>query len=787
MAIARIPRLLLALAAILIVGWSFFDVGRRIVVTQRAQQARPIKLTVLHWGEQAEDGVVDKLTQKFMAENPTVQIERINAGTEFESKLKTMMAAGATPDVFYLRPDLFPAFASMHLLAPLSDRFEKEPVDWKSDFYPIVLDAFRYNPVTKLVGDPKGILYGLPKDFTPTVFYVNLDLFKAAGVAVPYNGWTWDEFEADMKKITALSKGRASPIYGGFVEIWPDILRDILWTYNADFFGSGGYRDVTNDSQQAQAALQMIVRTRLIDRTVYNPTGVAKDLGEVFFNGSIGCIGPLGRWMTPRYCTITKFKWDVVPVPYKVKPASQLFYTAWAISPGTKHPDEAYKLLKYLCGREGQIDQARLGLAVPCLKSVANSADFLSPPGLPKVNTRLFLDALSYSRLQQLPREPEWTRIVTDEINNAIQLGQVSTMQAAQNTKTAWLAVLDSPLQAKAWPPMRWNTILLLTAAIFATLIFVLWLSARRENLGPIDRAQQRAGWTFIAPWLIGFFALTLGPMIVSLLLSFTKWSAMVPMSAAESVGTANYRQLFLGDHAFWQSLKVTLYFVALAVPVGQIAALAIAILMNSKVRAIEFFRTVYFVPSVVSGVALAVLWFQLFNNDYGLINKLIQPVAGFIHSSAPDWFGQDAARWAVPAFVIMGLWGVGGGMIIYLAGLKGIPASLYEAATIDGAGPARRLWNVTLPMLSPLIFYNVVMGIIGSFQIFTQAKVMTDGEPNNTTLFYVLNLYRQAFELHNMGYASAMAWLLFLLILILTVLVFAGSKPLVYYEGLKT
>src|ERR1700683_1194577 len=148
MAIARAFRLVLSSLAILIVAWSFFDVGRRMVVAHRAEQTRPITLTVMHWGEQAEDGVVDRLTQKFMAENPTVQINRINGGSEFESKLKTMMAAGTTPDVFYLRPDLFPDFASLHLIAPLSDRFEKEPAQWKSDFYPIVLNAFRYNSAT---------------------------------------------------------------------------------------------------------------------------------------------------------------------------------------------------------------------------------------------------------------------------------------------------------------------------------------------------------------------------------------------------------------------------------------------------------------------------------------------------------------------------------------------------------------------------------------------------------------------------------------------------------------
>jgi multiple sugar transport system permease protein len=319
---------------------------------------------------------------------------------------------------------------------------------------------------------------------------------------------------------------------------------------------------------------------------------------------------------------------------------------------------------------------------------------------------------------------------------------------------------------------------------------------ARRERLGPLDRAQERAGFAFILPWLIGFLALTLGPMLMSLLLSFTRWSAMVPISAADAVGLANYRQMLQSDAAFYKSIQVTVYYVVLAVPVTQLAALAVALLMNLKLRGITVFRTIYFLPSVISGAALAVLWLQIFNNDYGLLNQLLRPILSPLGLRPPNWFGvdtsvdppvNDAARWAIPAFVIMNLWGVGGAMIIYLAGLKGIPASLYEAARIDGAGAIRRLWNVTLPMLSPLIFFNLVMGIIGSFQVFTQAYIMTGPGPGDATLFYVLNLYRQAFEFHNMGYASALAWILFLIILALTIVVFRASRRLVYYEGLKT
>jgi ABC-type sugar transport system permease subunit len=180
------------------------------------------------------------------------------------------------------------------------------------------------------------------------------------------------------------------------------------------------------------------------------------------------------------------------------------------------------------------------------------------------------------------------------------------------------------------------------------------------------------------------------------------------------------------------------------------------------------------------------VMWLQIFNNDYGILNRILRPLAHLLHTVPPDWFGVDADRWAVPGFVIMSLWSVGGGMIIYLAGMEGIPASLYESAAIDGAGILRRFWHVTLPMLSPLLFFNFVIGIIGSFQVFTQAYVMTGAGPDESSLFYVLNLYRQAFEFHQMGYASALAWILFLLVLTLTMTVFAGAKRLVYYGGFK-
>lgn len=800
--LARVARGALALLAIGVVVWSFAEVGRRALARRAAARERPITLTIMHWGDPAEDKICATLAADYEATHPNVRINRINAGGEFDAKLKTMMAAGTPPDLFYLKTDVLADFATLKLIRPVDDyvaqdRKSAEGNAYFEDIYPQLLKSFSYDVGQQKAGE--GSLYGLPKDSTTLVMFVNLDLFAKAGVQVPYEGWTWEEYAAACRKITDLSgtpglEGRK--IFGGNFEFWPATVRNVIWTFGGDFFNGNDFKHPVLSAPPAQEALKFVQRLRLDEKTVFNATGVDKDGGQEFFTGNIGINGPVGRWKVPRYKEITAFKWDVVPIPHKVgvPSYSQLFTTAWTMSTKTPHPDEAFQLMKYLCGPRGGKLQSELGLAIPPTKSMANSPAFLSPPGLPPHHAELFLKALDQVKFDYSPREPEWARIVDDQIKASIQAGK-DTLANAKEIEASWLAELASPLRQREWGPFPWGTVLMALGAVVVATAAALTVKARTERLGAIDRRQERAGFMFILPWLIGFLLLALGPMLFSLMLSLSQWDAMIPIPDAKWVGLANFKQITTADPTFYQSIKVTLYFVVLSVPISQLAALGVALLMNNNVRGIAVFRTIYFVPSVVSGAALAVLWLQIFNNDYGLLNTVLRPVAHFLGTVPPNWFGtdlthkppvNDAIRWAVPAFVIMGLWGVGGGMIIYLAGLKGIPTSLYEAATIDGAGPLRRFWNVTLPMLSPLLFYNLVMGIIGSFQVFTQAYIMTGAGPENATLFYVLQLFRQAFEFHNMGYASALAWILFVLCLVLTLAVFRGSKRLVYYEGLK-
>jgi multiple sugar transport system permease protein len=294
-------------------------------------------------------------------------------------------------------------------------------------------------------------------------------------------------------------------------------------------------------------------------------------------------------------------------------------------------------------------------------------------------------------------------------------------------------------------------------------------------GLSRLERGEALLFYVLILPWLINFLVLSLGPVISALYLSLTSYDIVNPPTF---VGLANYQQLFAGDPLFLQALRVTAVWVFAGVPLRLIVALIFAILLNQKLMGIGFFRTVFYLPSVVSGVAVALLWMWVLQPQFGLLNYFL----GLLGIPGPQWLSSPT--WALPGFIVMSLWSTGATMIIFLAGLQGIPLDLYEAAAIDGAGRLREFWSITVPMITPVILFNLVIQIINSFQVFTQAFIMTNGGPVNATLFYVLLLYRVAFQYNQMGYASAMAWILFVIILVLTALVFRSSGRWVHYEG---
>ncbi|MEZ4634471.1 MAG: sugar ABC transporter permease [Caldilineaceae bacterium] len=284
---------------------------------------------------------------------------------------------------------------------------------------------------------------------------------------------------------------------------------------------------------------------------------------------------------------------------------------------------------------------------------------------------------------------------------------------------------------------------------------------------------QALIGYVFIMPFVLGFLLWFLFPALIAVWLTFTDWNLIRP---PRFVGFENILDLGT-DKLFWQSLKVTTIYTLVSVPTTLVMGFCLALLMNTKVRGISVFRTVYYLPSIVPAVASAVLWAWILNTEFGLLNVIMR------------WFGLpkigwlQEPEWALPALILMSLWGMGNTMIIYLAGLQGIEESYYEAAKIDGAGRWAQLRYITIPLMSPIIFFNLIIGIIGSFQVFTAGYLITDGGPQNSTLFYVLYLYRNGFEYLNMGYAAALAWVLFLIILVLTLFVFRYMGGMVHYD----
>ncbi len=296
----------------------------------------------------------------------------------------------------------------------------------------------------------------------------------------------------------------------------------------------------------------------------------------------------------------------------------------------------------------------------------------------------------------------------------------------------------------------------------------------RRQRLSPRVIRDNIAGFLFISPWLLHFVLLIAFAMFYSFRISLMETDLL---SSEKFVGFANYKNLW-NDDLFWKSFRVTAYYSFVLVPSGIVLALAIAMLMNQKVKLVGVWRTLFYLPSVVSGVAVAILWGYVLNPRFGLLNMGLRAVG----IEGPRWLFSET--WAVPGFILMGLWGAGGAMLLYLAGLQGIPTTLYEAAEIDGAGSWHRFRHITIPMLTPTIYFNLLINIIGSFQVFTQSYIMTGGGPNNATLTQVLYLYRKGFQDFQFGYASALAWALFLVILVFTVLVVRSSEGWVHYEG---
>lgn len=784
--LARLGRHVLVGASLVLVVASFLWVSSRPFRSERGPQDKTT-VTIMHWSGEAgseEDAIVQNLVEDFEAQHPDIRVHRINPGSAgfFYTKLQTMMAAGTPPDLFYVGAESLANFAKSGLLEPLDGFLEQDFMEQHPQA--LDLDEFYQAPVAGYRFDGErtgsGPLYGIPKDFTTIGFYYNRNLFAAAELPEPRADWTWDDFIHAAREI-----GTLPGCTGAEFVTWPVMVRLYLMTEGFDVC-TPDFQTVRLQEPEVAAVLQRLRDWRHEETSTLTSGKSQVAAGtSVFLTGKVGMAGPFGRWVVPSYRRIQSFDWDFAPLPRGRVQANSVATVAWCMSRQTEHREEAWALLRHLCGKRSQARMASTGFAIPTIREVAESGVFLDSAAKPK-NDRAFLDQAEYARVLTWPTNPKFEERLGNRMGQALKTGDLSLKEASDLFAAEWRAELRSPLRNKKFPRMPWSFLSSLVLGLCGFSGAWLWVARSRRKLGFLQRREERAGFLLVSPWLFGFLVFLAFPILLSLALSFTRWNGISTLEQAQWVGGANYHQLLGFDQRFRTSLGVTAYYALLAVPCGQLVALGAALLLRPNSRGMGFFRSAWYLPSVLAGVGVAVLWRWVFDGENGLLNAGLRPILEWVGATPPQWLDEDAGTWGPPAFALMSLWMTGSSMVIYLAGLKGIPQHLYEAAELDGSGRWRCFRHVTLPMLSPVIFFNLIMAIIGSFQVFTQAFVMTGGEPGDLTRFYVLYLYNQAFDFYEMGYASALAWLLFLLILALTLFVMRGSRRMVYYEALS-
>jgi multiple sugar transport system permease protein len=680
--------------------------------------------------------------------------------------------------------------------------------------------------------DGASALYGIPSDADTRVLLYNKDILirhgytNALGDAQPPR--TWEELEEMAVAMTERDeRGRITTM--GFIPNYGNSwLYMYGWQAGGEFLSADGRRCTLNDPNVVYA-LDFMTR-------IYAALGGAKEVYAFQSSFQGGELDPFvmnkvamkidGVWVMPAIAFYGRdLNLGAAPPPLPAReiakgrePLSWLAGWAYAIPSTAREKKGAWELIRFLTSQRAleimrasenftALSQGRPFIPRQYPNRAQNEWVFQT---YVENNTALegkFKDAMRvFNRLMENSR----FRPVTP-VGQKLWNGQISAMEDAifqkkspQDALDYYTAIVQRDLDAVLNPPAgttirSWTWFFWLYGLIIAaTAILVYRHDTRghapkkhRLNLaglftgesaemtglegskGSYFRAQWLDGFLCAMPWLLGFIIFTGGPLLFSIVISFCRFDVMNP---AVFTGLTNYVFMFKGDELFWKSLWNTLFMV-FGIPLGLGLSLGLALLLNINVRGIAVWRTLFYLPSIVPAVASSILWIWIFNPQSGLLNAALDLVG----LTGPQWLqDENTSKWSL---ILMGLWGAGGGMIIWLAGLKGISQSYYEAAAIDGANTWQQFKYITIPMLTPYIFFNLVMGLIGTFQIFTQAFIMTQGGPVNSTLFFAYHLFNNAFRYLHMGYAAAMAWFLFLVVLIITAFQMKMSKRWVHYE----
>ncbi len=774
------------------------------------------KTKLIVWGLQSgkETKGLDAQVAEFEKRNPDIDVSLLSmgAGSMNPQKLLTAIVGGVPPDVINQDRFTIGDWASRDAFQSLDEFLaaEKKLPDGirAENFYSAAWKEAAY----------KGQIYAIPTGIDDRMMFYNRKMFREAGIKNPPQ--TWEELLEVAKKLTKTNKDGTFERMGFIPNYGNSWLYLYSWQNGGEFMSPDG-RTCTLNNKYSVESLEYMTKVYDAlggyDRVNIFQSGFQGAEQDPFYTGKIGMV-ITGNWVLggiARYAPGLDFGVAPAPVPaarlrgegrFKGQPK----FLTWtggfslAMPKGTKHPQEAWKFIKWMTSPDAAVLAAATDKKYNESKGkpfvfglTANqkiNAELLRrfpPAGKNLVEgQRAFIEMLPYAKYRPVTfvGQTLWDAHVRAFEQAA---AHAKTPKGAMDEQTYLVQKeLDKSFAREKLPLFSFGAPALIIGLLLVVGLTFGAINIRKQvGTSPMARGEALAGYLMAAPWIIGFVLLTAGPILASLLMAFSDYDVL---HAPRYAGLSNFQTLFTDDRELLtKALGNAAYLAVFGIPLGMATGLGIAMLLNMKVRGMAWYRTAFYIPSIVPAIASAVLWAWILAGDpnKGLLNAVWKAtITDWFSIAPPGWFG--VAEWAKPGLIVQGLWGAGGGMILWLAGLQGIPQSLYEAAQIDGARAWKQFQHVTLPLLSPYIFFQLIMGTIGALQEFDRVYVLGGGSGNagplDSLLVPVLYLFTNAFRYFKMGYASAIAWVIFVIILALTLVQLWAQKYWVHYETEK-
>lgn len=785
-----------------------------------AQKAQEINVWGLASGPDSKG--IEAVMAEFERLNPDLKIKstKMGAGDMNPQKLMTAIVGKVPPDVIAQDRFTLSDWASRGAFRPLDDLLARDK--GKDPFCP---DKSQYYSACWNETQYEGQTFGIPIGADDRILYWNRDIFqrhagelRQAGLDPERPPRTWSEVLAYSKILTERNaKGEVT--MAGFI---PNFGNSWLYLYafqmNASFMSPDGTK-CTLYSPEAEEALKFMVKGYELlggyDQIQKFQNGFLSNENDAFIVGKVA-MKIDGDWVLAslsRYGPNLNFGVGPPPVPddrYNktgaFKDEKDPFVTwsggfAYAIPNGAKNLEGAWRLIKFFTSKEARVIEARAQAAyersrgrvhIPRIQgnrdaNAAFVAEFTpkNPNFAAALAMHVKLAEVGRIRPPSVVGQTLWSEHV--RALEAACRGEKTPKQALLDSQAKVQQDLDAHMRYKTLGPYDFRVPLTVAFVCLVGLFGWAFAAYRKQGLGKLARHEAKWAYLLISPWVVGFLVFTLGPMIASLAMSFTQYNVL---SEPRALGWGNYGEMFNADREMvFKAFGNVFYLAGFGVPLGICTGLVIALFLSSAAKGIRFYRTAFYMPAIVPAIASAVLWSWVLaaDSNKGLVNALwSNTITNWMGISPPGWF--TVADWSKPSLILMGAWGAGSGMLLWLAGLKGVPSALYEAAHLDGANSWQQFWKVTLPMLSPIIFFNCVTGLIAAVQEFDRIWVFMGADtgsagPSDSLLTPVVHLFQVGFRFFKLGYASALAWVVFLVILTLTLVQFKLKRKWVYTE----